>query len=241
MFPCPLRGASGNLHTREALQQLAFLRTHSKISALIPDDVLEETVEISKHIKLMSAGGSAHMILKSPSPFWLQVQSRLQWFFKYLLDKPAEDEPAGLHVLAPREARGTKGLERCLEDLKSDTASGTSWDLKVLQSMKPWADTFHKDTIDMLDQAVRLAVGKAGRKLSFAPCKAIGDGAAMSIEDADDDQLAVVASSSAASSSSEGAKALVPINKDTDKNKMSKPEKARADLRLKVLRSLQGK
>jgi hypothetical protein len=217
---------------------LAELRT-TVIGALVSDDLKEDAVTLSERVASMKTGGTADMQLKTATPFWLQVQARLHWFFQFQI---ADDShPTGsIKHFASKHIRGVSALESALKILARDSKDGRIWELKTLQQMRPWAHTFDEVQKLLFGEGVKDSVAKCGWKVDgIGLIKPSITGA---IEDAHD-VGAMVKSSGSSSTLAMGTLECVPLA-DTPSGKRpakkSKSEISREALRQRVLRSLQG-
>ena len=100
----------------QAMRGLATLRT-SSLFKLAKEDQRREMVDVTSHLRSMRSGGNADMNLSSPSSFWVSLQNRLVWFYKF------EMVPSHTGVLAKfksKELRGPLALQQARDQLRRD-------------------------------------------------------------------------------------------------------------------------
>ena len=73
----------------EALKKRIDLR-QTGLCQLCPDDVREDATNVIEQVSKVAKGMSANIELTNATPFWLQVDNRMQWFYKYICDQKAE-------------------------------------------------------------------------------------------------------------------------------------------------------
>ena len=220
--------------------ELAGLRL-TTIGALVSDDYREDALTVSKRVSSMKSGGTADMQLVAATPFWMQVQSRVHWFFQFKLASDTAHVAGSIMKFAAKTIRGMTALDSALKLLERDAKEGRAWELKALQGLRPWVHTFDEVHVRLYTDGVKDSVAKSGWKVDgMSLSKPL---ATVAIEDTHEGGVMVASASS--SSASYAASLLPPDLLTTTPEgkravKKSKGELSREMLRSKVMQTLNG-